>query len=254
MDLLSGEFAQIIREIDWLVWSIAALSLLIGCWIQTALGFGMAVIAAPIIVLFKPEWVPVVLTMTALFLSLLNTWDQREHLETQYLSASFISRIPGTFLGAWLLMQLDTAWLQLLVAAFVLLAVVISYLGKQFTYTPKRLAFASFISGITGTTTSIGGPPMAIVMQHGAHQTIRANLSLYFSYSCIVSLIAYGYMGLLTHSILIIGVSFIPVCLFGFIGGIKARTYVDGGLFRPLLLILCCISGSIALIGALIQL
>ena len=33
---------------DMLTWSIAAISLLVGCWVQTALGFGMAVIAAPI--------------------------------------------------------------------------------------------------------------------------------------------------------------------------------------------------------------
>ena len=254
MDFLAGDITQLVRDVDWLVWSTAALSLLIGCWVQTALGFGMAVIAAPIIVLFKPEWVPVVLTMTALILSILNTWSQREHLETSHLSFSFLSRIPGTFLGAWLLMQLDTTWLQFSVAACVLLALVISYLGKQFSYTPKRLAFASFVSGITGTTTSIGGPPMALVMQHGKPQAIRANLSLYFSYSCIISLIAYAYMGLLTDSILIACMSFIPVCLLGFATGIKARNFVDAGRFRPLLLILCSIAGVIALFGALRQL
>ena len=254
MDVLIGDITRVISEMNGLIWSVAALSLFIGCWVQTALGFGMAVIAAPIIVLFKPEWVPVVLTMNALVLCLLNTWNQRQHLETQHLSVSFLTRIPGSILGAWLLMHLDTTWLQFSVAACVLLAVVTSYLGKQFPYTPKRLAVASFFSGITGTTTSIGGPPMALVMQHGKSPTIRANLSLYFSYSCIVSLIAYGYMGLLTISILITCISFIPVCLLGFLGGIRARAYVDGGRFRPLLLILCGISGSIALVGALSQL
>ena len=254
MDLFTGSINQFITEVDLVIWSTAAVSLLVGCWIQTALGFGMAVIAAPIIVLFKPEWVPVVLTMTALILSLLNTWDQRKHLETDKLSAPFLSRIPGTFLGAWLLVQLDTAWLQFSVAACVLLAVVGSYIGKQFPYTPKRLAFASFISGITGTTTSIGGPPMALVMQHGHPQAIRANLSLYFSYSCIISLIVYAYLGLITSSILVACLSFLPVCLLGFVTGIKARSYVDGGRFRPILLVLCGLAGSIALVGALKQL
>jgi len=239
---------------DMMIWGIAALSLLVGCWVQTALGFGMAVIAAPIIVIFKPEWVPVVLTMTALVLSFLNTWDQREHLQTKSLITPFISRIPGTLLGAWLLLQLDTIWLQFSVAACVLLAVVISYIGKQFSYTPKRLAFAAFISGITGTTTSIGGPPMALVMQYGNPKTVRANLSFYFSYSCIISLIAYAFMGLITESILYACLSFMPVCLLGFISGIKARSFVDAGRFRPLLLILCSIAGVIALLGAVRQL
>jgi len=238
---------------DITTWGLTALSLLVGCWIQTALGFGMAVIAAPIIVLLKPEWVPVVLTSTALVLSVLNTWNQRQALQARELISPFISRIPGTLLGAWLLLQLNAIWLQFLVAACVLLAVAISFLGKQFTYTPKRLAIAAFVSGITGTTTSIGGPPMALVMQHGNPQTVRANLSLYFAYSCSISLVAYAYMGLLTPAIIMDSLSFIPVCLLGFAAGIRARNYVDAGRFRPLLLILCSISGSIALLGAIIQ-
>lgn len=221
---------------------------------QTALGFGLAVFAAPIIVILQPQWVPVILTLTAFFLSLANTLDQRESLQLKSMIAPFITRIPGTVFGAWLLLQLNTVWLQFSVAACVLLAVAISYWGKQFPYTPKRLAIAAFFSGVTGTTTSIGGPPMALVMQYGDPKSVRANLSLFFTYSCVVSLIAYAYMGLLTESLLIIGASFLPVCLLGFITGIKARNYVDAGRFRPLLLILCSVSAGIALFGSLKQL
>lgn len=254
MELFNIELYLVVEEIDWFAWSIAAVSLLLGCWVQTALGFGMAVIAAPIIVLVKPEWVPVVLTATALVLSILNTWDQRVYLKAGLLYTPFISRIPGTLLGAWLLIQLNTAWLQFFVAACVLLAVAVSYVGKQFPYTTNRLALASFVSGITGTTTSIGGPPMALVMQHGAPQAIRANLSLYFTYSCTISLITYAYLGLLTEQLVLIFFSLVPVCLVGFMAGLRARAYVDAGRFRPLLLALCGVSGLIALAGALIQL
>jgi len=238
---------------DILTWCVAAISLLLGSWIQTALGFGMAVIAAPIIIIFQPNWVPVVITITALFLSLINTWDQRLSLELKSLITPFISRIPGTILGAWLLSQLSIFWMQISVALCVFLAVIVSYFGTQFAYTPKRLALAAFASGITGTTTSIGGPPMALVMQHGNPKTVRANLSLYFSYSCIVSLIAYAYMGLLNSEIFYSAISFLPVCLLGFVSGKKARNYVDAGRFRPLLLLLCSVSAGIAFIGAIIK-
>lgn len=238
---------------DIYIWSIAALSLLLGCWIQTALGFGMAVIAAPIIVIFKPEWVPVVITITALVLSIANTWDQREFVQAKSLALPFVSRIPGTILGAWLLSQLNVFWMQISVAVCVFLAVIISYFGKQFSYTPKRLAIAAFASGITGTTTSIGGPPMALVMQHGDPKTVRANLSLYFSYSCIISLIAYAYMDLLNKNIFLNALSFLPVCLIGFFSGKKTQGYVDAGRFRPLLLILCSVSACIAVVGAFLR-
>ena len=234
------------------IWLAAAFSLFIGCWVQTALGFGMAVIAAPIIVILNPLWVPVALTLCALFLSVLNTWNQRAHLELKALVLPFITRLPGTIVGAWLLLQLDTNTLQIFVAGCVLLAVVISYFGKQFEYTPTRMGTAAFGSGIMGTTTSIGGPPMARVMQHGKPKNVRANLSLYFGYSCTISMISYAYIGILNEKLLIESASFLPVCIVGFVLGIKSRDYIDDGeKFRPLLLILCGGAALIALVGVL---
>ncbi len=139
-------------------------------------------------------------------------------------------------------------WLQLIVAFCVLLAVTISYFGKQFEYTPSRLGMAAFVSGVMGTTTSIGGPPMAMVMQHGNPKNVRANLSLYFVYSCTLSLISYAMMGLINKSLLLYSLSFLPFCILGFVMGIRARHYVDGGRFRPLLLSLCSIAGLFALL------
>lgn len=239
---------------DLWIWFAAALSLFVGCWVQTALGFGMAVIAAPIFVLLNPMWVPVALTLCALFLSILNTWNQRQHLELRALALPFITRIPGTIVGAWLLLQLNANTLQMFVACCVLLAVVISYYGAQFEYTPKRMGAAAFASGIMGTTTSIGGPPMALVMQHGNPKNVRANLSLYFAYSCTLSMCSYYAIGLLNTQLLMESMSFLPVCVLGFVLGKKARGRVDdGNRFRPLLLVICSAAALVALLGVVIN-
>lgn len=238
---------------DLIPWLVTALSLLVGCWVQTALGFGMAVIAAPIVVLVAPQWVPVVLTFSALVLSIFNTINQWQHIDIRSLLPAFVWRIPGTLFGAWLLIQLDVFWLQVAVSGSVLLAVLISCLGKQFQYTPARLGTAAFASGIMGTTTSVGGPPMALVMQHGSPPVVRANLSLYFGYSCTLSMLSYVYIGKVDTEILWASTSLIPVVAIGFLAGIRARAYVDGGRFRPLLLILCGSAGFAALLGALWQ-
>lgn len=214
----------------------------------------MAVIAAPIFVLLNPMWVPVALTLCALFLSILNTWNQRQHLELRALALPFITRIPGTIVGAWLLLQLNANTLQMFVACCVLLAVVISYYGAQFEYTPKRMGAAAFASGIMGTTTSIGGPPMALVMQHGNPKNVRANLSLYFAYSCTLSMCSYYAIGLLNTQLLMESMSFLPVCVLGFVLGKKARGRVDdGNRFRPLLLVICSAAALVALLGVVIN-
>lgn len=230
-------------------WFIAAGALFFGCAIQTALGFGMALIAAPIIVIFKPEWVPVILTIVALVLSLQNSWGQRSGLELKKISPAMISRIPGTILGAWILTLLPMQLLQVCVAGMVFIAIFVTAYAKPFPANVTNLTVAGFLSGLAGTTTSIGGPPMALVMQHGSSHSTRANLSVYFAYSCVTSLISYQITGLLTAEIWLIGASFLPIAFVGYFIGIKARGWVDQR-FRPLLLAVCSLSALFALYGA----
>ena len=236
---------------DFAIWLISAAVLLLGCWIQTALGFGMAVIAAPVIVLIEPQWVPVVITFTALPLCAINTWNQRDALDIKSMIVPLLTRLPGTTLGAWLLVQLDTTGLRIMVSLCVFLAVLVTLASGKFSATPARLGWAGFFSGITGTTTSIGGPPMALVMQHGHPRAVRANISLFFTYGCIVSIVGYSIAGLLNIKLLLESLSFLPCTLIGFYFGVRLRGYVDGAKFRPLILGLCTVAAVVALVGAI---
>ena len=232
-------------------WLISAFVLLVGCWLQTAIGFGMAVVAAPFIVLVKPEWVPVALTVTALPLSSINAWNQRDALRYRSMLIPMVTRLGGTALGVWVLLHMNVFWLQVAVAASVLIAVVISVRSVHFEATPSRLGWAGLIGGFMGTTTSIGGPPMAIVMQHGEPRTVRANLSLYFAYSCLVSILSYIAAGILTWRLFLESISFLPCVFVGFFFGIKARKYMDGDKYRPVLLGICTFAAVLALAGAI---
>lgn len=211
----------------------------------------MAVVAAPFIVLVKPEWVPVVLAVTALPLSGINAWNQRDALNYQNMTIPMATRLFGTVCGAWLLLQLNVFWLQVAVAVSVLIAVAFTMRSVYFEATPYRLGWAGFLSGFMGTTTAIGGPPMAIVMQHGEPRTVRANLSLYFAYSCLISIISYVVVGIMTWRLFLESISFLPCVVIGFIVGLRARSYMDGNKYRPVLLGICTSAAVLALAGAL---
>lgn len=227
--------------------------LFLGCWLQSAVGFGMAVVAAPVIVLIRPEWVPFVLVFTALPLCLINTWNQREGLHPRVMLVPMLTRIPGTVIGTWILLNLNTVWLQIAVSLSVLFAVLISARSVHFEATPARLGWAGAVGGFMGTTTSIGGPPMALVMQHGNPLTVRANLSLYFSFSVLTSLACYAVAGLLDRHILLVSASFLPCPLLGFALGVRSRPWVDRGKFRYTLLVICSLAALVALGGALMK-
>lgn len=228
--------------------------LLLGCWLQTAVGFGMAVVAAPVMVLIRPEWVPYTLVFTALPLCLINMWNQRAGLKPKAMLVPMVTRIPGTIIGAWLLIHMSTIWLQVAVSVSVLLAVLVSIRSVHFEATPNRLGIAGFIGGFMGTTTSIGGPPMALVMQHGLPLTVRANLSLYFAFSVTISIVSYAVAGVLSGEILLVSLSFLPCPLIGFAIGVRSRGYVDKGKFRHVLLGICTLAAVVTLTGALFRL
>jgi len=244
-----------LQEISTYVpWLVSLTVVMLGCAVQTALGFGMAVIAAPLLMLVRPDWVPYVLTSTALFLSLMNVWHLRLHLNCKSMLPAIISRIPGTIVGVWLLLVTHVLWLQVFVAASVLVAVVVSLFAIHFQSTPWRLAWAGFFSGLMGTATAIGGPPLALVMQFGEPRTVRANLSFYFSYSCVLSMVSYVLGGLLSWRTVLVCATFVPAALVGFVIGLRLQGWVDKKRFRPILLGLCGVSSGVALLGVVVKL
>ena len=236
-----------------LAWFICAGALFIGCTIQASVGFGMALIAAPIIVMIKPEWIPYIMAIMAMVVSISTAWVQRKDIEWRKMASPLITRVPGTIVGTWLLSIMSVAFLQIAIAVMVLLTVFSSLWLKPFKTTSTSLGIAGFISGITGTTTSIGGPPMALVMQHSEGATTRANLSIFFFYSCIISIIGYEIAGLMTTTTWIVGLSLTPMALLGFWTGKQLQQFVDNR-FRPILLIICSLSAIVALLNALLDL
>ena len=164
-----------------------------------------------------------------------------------------LARIPGTILGTWLLVVMSLQHLQIAVALMVMVSVLVTMRLKPFPATSTNLGIAGFVSGVTGTTTSIGGPPIALVMQHSSGATARANLSLFFVYSCIISIAGYHIAGLMTLHTWLVGFSLVPMAFIGFWLGKRIQKFVDNR-FRPILLIMCTLSAMTALGNAVYSL
>ena len=71
----------------------AALLILMGAFVQSAIGFGLAIVAAPLLFLLSPDYVPGPITATALILSMANAYRYRSRISLQGLGAG----LPGVF-------------------------------------------------------------------------------------------------------------------------------------------------------------
>ncbi|GAL09763.1 hypothetical protein JCM19233_740 [Vibrio astriarenae] len=168
----------------------------LGSFVQSAIGFGLAIVAAPLLFQVDPIYVPGPICFVALFISILNAMQNRANIEIGGLKMALLGRIPGSLAGAWLLLVVSGEQLSLLLGVIVLLAVVISLLPFRIEPTPRRMGIAGFFSGFFSTSSAIGGPPMALLLQHQDAGKLRGNLSAFFVFSSIISLLILTLVGI----------------------------------------------------------
>lgn len=225
---------------------IAAFLIFLGSFVQTAIGFGLAIVAAPLLFLVSPDYVPAPICLVALFISILNALKHRDSVEIGGLKMALIGRVPGSVAGGVLLVMVSTDLLALWLGALVLLAVLISLMPFRIEPTPSRMCVAGFFSGFFGTSSAIGGPPMALLLQHQEANQLRGNLSAFFVFSSIISLIIQMPAGFLTLHHLWITVPLIPAAWVGYKLARLTTQSLPKEKIRIGALLLCSVSGATA--------
>ena len=104
--------------------------------------------------------------------------------------------------------------------------------------TRPALLIAGFASGLMGTLTSVGGPPIALVYQNATGPEMRSTLNAYFALGGLLSMAVLGYAGRFGQRELAWGVALLPAVAVGFwlSGALRAR--LDRGRTRGAVLVL----------------
>ncbi|MBW3698269.1 sulfite exporter TauE/SafE family protein [Vibrio sp. T187] len=226
---------------------IAIALIFIGSFVQTAIGFGLAIVAAPLLFLVSPDYVPAPICIVALFISILNAMKHRENISIGGLKMALIGRVPGSLAGGVLLVMVSTNVLSLWLGFLVVFAVIVSLLPFRIEPTPMRMGVAGFFSGFFGTSSAIGGPPMALLLQHQEANQLRGNLSAFFVFSSIISLIVQIPAGFLTLHHLYITIPLIPASWLGYKLAMLTTQSLPKEKIRIGALALCSISGFTAI-------
>lgn len=228
---------------------LACLVIMMGAFVQTAIGFGLAVVAAPILYFIDPLYVPAPITSCALLLSLLNVYSYRRNISFRGLGNAILGRLPGSVLGAALLLWIDKDWLALWIGLSVLGAVAVSLTSLRWQPTPGRMLFAGFMSGFMGTSSSIGGPPMALLWQHQDVNLIRANLAAFFTVSSVMTLLVLAPIGQFGKPQMVLALPLLPATGLGFFLAQRSMRRVPHRQLRIASLTLCSVAGLAAVIS-----
>ena len=234
-------------------WEIAAAVavMAVGAAVQGGVGFGMNVVAAPILIQIDPDMVPGPLLAASLANTLLIAFRDRSGIDRSTLSWALLGRVPGTALGAFLLVKVFSQWsLSVFLASVILVGVALSVTPVRLPRGRSIIAVGGFVSGVSGTSTGVGGPPVALTLQHVEPRRLRGTLSVYFLVAASLSLIflaAWGEFG--TTHLLAVAV-LVPGQLFGYLVSGRLVRYLDRGYTRPALLLISVAAALSLLIRA----
>ncbi len=216
---------------------------------QGAIGFGVALISAPLLVLIEPALVPGPLISSTLVLVILIAIRDRVHVDFRTVRFSMAGTVVGAFTGASVLALLDPRGFAVLFGLLVLVAVGLSAAGLRVALNRGSALGAGLLGGFMNATSSIGGPPMALVYQHEHRDRFRGTLSAYFIVSCSASLIALTWVGEFDLEKLSLAVYLVPGQISGFLLSFFAARFLAQVSVRPFILGLSALAG----VGVLVR-
>ncbi len=231
------------------MWAYALMALLIGgsAFLQGVGGVGFTMFAAPVALIIFPDLVPGPLLTLGGMVTFLTAVRERPHIMWNATSLALGGRVAGAVIAVFILSQLSGNTLNLVFAGMILTAVLLSVSGIKIMATRANLSIAGLLSGVMGTLTSVGAPPLAIALQHNAPPNIRATIGSILAIGSMVSLVALvasGHYGM--RELLLTG-SLVPFMVVGFWLSNRVRHAVSSTALRRGLLLFCAAS-SISLI------
>lgn len=224
----------------------------VGAIVQGGAGLGMNLLAVPLLTLLDRDLVPVPLLFTALVQSLLVLYREHGHVDWRGVGYSVAGRVPGAVLGATAVVALSGRAFAITVGGLVLGCVVLSLIAWHPRPTAAALLTAGFVGGATGTSSSIGAPPLALLYQRSGGPTIRSTLAAYIVFGGFLSLTALAVSGQVGIAQLRASAVLLPFMAAGFMVSNRLLRFLDAGWMRTAVLGISGISAAVLITRALL--
>ena len=215
---------------------------------QGCLGFGMALVATPLLLfVLAPETVVPTLFLLSTLNTLFVAYDARRHVRLGIVGPLFVGAALGFPLGVAVLKLLDAVVLKVFVGVLVtaIACLMLSGVRKPLPGEKWTLPVVGAVSGFLGASTTFSGPPVFLFLanQGVSREAFRANVVCY-----LLSINCYGVAVLALSRVLVLPtvgftLALVPVMLVGTYLGIRLSRHVAEGPFRTAARVLTACAG-----------
>ena len=227
---------------------LAILVVAAGAMIQGSLGFGLGLVSAPALALIDATFIPGPLLLVGVAVTLTVFLRERGAVDWKGMKWAIFGRVVGTIAGGWAVVAFSKDAVIVLVAVLVLAGVLMTSIGWKIKTNRITLSTAGIVSGVMGTLTSVGGPPMALVYQRETAQKLRATLAGFFLVGATFSLLTLAVSGGMSQHDFALGALMLPGYVIGMIANRWASKFLDKGYSRVAVLTFSALSSVVLLL------
>ena len=237
---------------------IIILAVLAGGLVKGTLGFGMPMVALPIIAFIIPPTTAMILLCAPIFLTNFLQIKFRQGVSSYRFLPMFLSLIIGLIIGARLILEIDVKTITQIISVSIIFAALVNCFGIKIKNINKNhentiTSLIGFGSGILGGLSTFYGPPMLaylVAVDLPKEKFVRTVSTMYFigSFPLYGSLIYYGFA---TKEDLIFSLILIIPAFIAQQVGTKIRDKFNQKQFRICILITLIILGFSLLVKTL---
>jgi uncharacterized membrane protein YfcA len=231
-------------------YALIGLTVLVAAFVQGSTGLGFALISGPVIGMVSPRLLPVFLLIQMIPLNGYVTWRERHALDGAGTTWISVGRFVGTFGGLAVLFLVTEQQLSLLIGISTVVAVLMTVLAPSFE--PGKGAFltAGLVTGVTETSTGVGGPPLALVYQHRPAPVLRSTVAACFLIGEVISLVILAVSDSVNTDQLRMAFLLLPAVVVGALLSRLVHHRLDGRVMRYLVLGFALVSGAVVTVQA----
>lgn len=230
---------------------VAGVCAIVGAIVQSGMGLGLGLVAAPVVTLLFPSLMPGSMLIAAAVLPMFVLAREVRHADWSGLGWAFAGRVAGTPLGVWFVAVIPARAVGSAVGGMVLAAIGASLWKNKIPRNPWTLLAAGLVAGGTGTATSIGGPPVALLYQRESGPKVRATLSVFFTLGALLSVMTLEAVGELPVRQVWAGLALTPFVIAGFAVSGPFRRFLDRGRTRSAMLTVIGLSALVLITRSL---
>ena len=167
----------------------------VACLLQAIIGFGSALLATPLALIYlDKETVVSSMVVVGLVLNGYLSRRIREPIDSKLVGLLFLASLVGMPVGLLILRAIPINLMKILVGILVVIFTAALYFGR-FRIPDSKLftAIAGLLSGLTNTSTSMGGPPVLLLLAGRGlpKNEFRRTLVSFFFLMGVVSLLLF---------------------------------------------------------------